>query len=75
VGTYPDVQDVLPLPYEALTPQHWVYDMVYNPPQTKFLACAHQQGARTLNGFTMLEGQADAAWDIWSNYWGSASGG
>lgn len=66
LGTYPDVAACLPLPYAALTPQHYLYDLVYNPRETLFLRQGREVGAHTKNGFDMLERQAEAAWAIWN---------
>ena len=66
LGMYPDISDCPPLPYQFITPQHLVYDVIYNPEQTLFLKKAHEQGAATQNGLLMLQGQAKAAWKIWS---------
>lgn len=66
LGTYPDVAACPPLPYPALTPQHYLYDLVYNPGETLFLQKGRAAGAHVKNGFDMLERQAEAAWDIWN---------
>ena len=66
LGTYPDIDACAPLPYAALTPQHYLYDLVYNPRETLFLQKGREAGANTKNGFDMLERQAEAAWAIWN---------
>lgn len=66
VGTLGE-QQLLPLPYEALTPAFFLYDLVYNPEVTPFLEKGRQYGARTQNGLRMLHLQAEAAWRIWRN--------
>jgi len=66
LGTYPEVAACAPLPYAALTPQHYLYDLVYNPRETLFLQKGREAGANTKNGFDMLERQAEAAWAIWN---------
>lgn len=66
VGTYPNVDQCPPLPYAALTEQHFLYDLVYNPTETLFLRLGREAGAQTKNGFEMLCLQAEAAWDIWA---------
>ena len=38
----------------------------YNPEETTLLKKASSLGARTLNGVSMLQLQADAAWEIWT---------
>ena len=67
VGTWPNVDACPALPYEALTPRHFLFDLVYNPAETEFLRRGHEAGARGTNGQRMLEVQADAAWRIWAN--------
>jgi shikimate dehydrogenase len=66
LGTYPDVASCPPLPYEALTPQHYLHDLVYNPTETEFMRRGLAAGAQAKNGFDMLCRQAEAAWDIWT---------
>ena len=56
----------LELPYEALTPAHYCYDLIYNPSPTRFLELAAARGAQTKDGLEMLHLQADAAWHIWT---------
>lgn len=66
VGMYPKV-DVCPeLPYDFLGPQHLLYDLVYNPMKTVFLARGEARGARIKNGLDMLEAQAARNWEIWT---------
>jgi shikimate dehydrogenase len=61
--------DALPeIAYSALTREHWLYDLIYNPANTLFLARGQQAGARTKNGLDMLQLQADHAWAIWKMY-------
>jgi len=67
VGTFPDIENCPAIPYEYLTEDHLLYDLVYNPPVTKFLELGAQNGAITKNGKEMLELQAVAAWDIWNS--------
>ncbi|MHB8259556.1 MAG: shikimate dehydrogenase family protein [Bacteroidia bacterium] len=66
VGMYPHDAKYLPLPYPAITPQHLVYDIIYNPAETLFLKKAKEQGALISNGYNMLCFQADEAWRIWN---------
>lgn len=66
VGTFPDV-DVMPeIPMEGITAKHIVYDLIYNPEQTKLLQEASRRGATVKNGEEMLQLQAEKAWDIWN---------
>lgn len=66
VGTFPDVDKAPDIPYQYLTPRHLLYDLVYNPPETKFLRLGKEKGATIKNGADMLEIQALASWNIWN---------
>jgi shikimate dehydrogenase len=66
VGMHPNINECPALPYNAITPQHLVYDLTYNPAETLFLQKAKQQGALISNGYNMLCFQADEAWRIWN---------
>ena len=66
LGTYPATAECPPLPYEVLTPQHYLFDLIYNPRETLFLQRGQAAGAHIQNGFEMLELQAEAAWAIWN---------
>lgn len=66
LGTYPKTDEAPNLPYQFLTPKHYLFDLVYNPPLTKFLALGQQQGATIKNGYDMLTIQAEHNWDIWN---------
>lgn len=66
VGMAPHVDEAPDLPYEAITSQHILFDLIYNPEETCFLRHGREKGARTLNGLTMLHAQAEAAWRIWN---------
>ncbi len=66
VGTFPKVDDAPMLPYAFVTPDHLLFDLVYNPPLTQFLRYGQERGARICNGREMLTEQADAAWRIWT---------
>lgn len=66
LGTYPKVDEAPSIPFEALTPAHTMIDLVYNPAETKYLRQGKRQGAKTLNGLTMLQAQAEASWEIWN---------
>jgi shikimate dehydrogenase len=67
LGTYPKTDTCPDLPYAALGPQHYLFDLVYNPAETVFLRKGREAGARTQNGYQMLVLQAEAAWHIWNN--------
>ena len=50
VGTYPHDDEAPVLPYEFITPNHLLYDLVYNPPLTRFMAQGEEKGAAIKNG-------------------------
>ncbi|WP_313215063.1 shikimate dehydrogenase [Soonwooa sp.] len=66
VGTFPNVDDCIKFPFEALTNQHYIIDLIYNPTETSFIKNARKHGATTMNGYYMLEQQAEKAWSIWT---------
>lgn len=66
VGMAPNINEAPLIPYEALTPQHVLFDLIYNPEETLFLRNGKAQGALTCNGLSMLHAQAEAAWKIWN---------
>lgn len=66
VGTFPNTEDCLKFPFEALSNQHLVIDLIYNPECSKFILKSSENGAKTVNGYYMLEQQAEKAWEIWS---------
>lgn len=55
------------IPYSLLTPQHLLYDVVYNPEETLFLKKGLEQGAATKSGYEMWYLQALASWEIWNS--------
>ncbi len=65
LGMAPKVDACADLPYEALGPAHFCYDLVYNPNPTLFLRQAAAAGAGTGAGIRMLHLQAEAGWKIW----------
>lgn len=67
LGTHPNTDACPPIPYELLGARHLLYDLVYNPPLSRFLREGLQRGTRIKNGLEMLERQAEAAWGIWNS--------
>ena len=66
VGMYPKVDQCPDIPYNLLTSNHWLYDLIYNPDESLFLKKGRAHGAVTKNGLEMLLLQAFAAWNIWN---------
>lgn len=57
--------DGVPLPWQLIAPGALVYDLVYNPPQTRLLEAAARAGIATLGGIEMLVYQGAAAFELW----------
>lgn len=66
LGMYPKIDLAPDIPYESITPEHVMFDMIYNPSETVFLKNGRKRGATTINGLQMLERQAEESWKIWN---------
>mgnify|MGYP001191819093 CR=1 FL=1 len=64
-GMYPDLDDAPEIPYDYITQDHILVDVIYNPEITKFLQYGLDKGAIIANGKKMFILQAEAAWKIW----------
>jgi 3-dehydroquinate dehydratase/shikimate dehydrogenase len=64
VGTSPGHSEV-PVERSSLTGSV-VYDLVYNPPDTRLVQWARAAGAETISGLEMLIGQACAQFEWWT---------
>jgi shikimate dehydrogenase len=67
LGTFPNVENKPDFPYQFLTPNHLLYDLIYNPAETAFLKMGKSKGASICNGLDMLIHQAEKAWEIWNS--------
>ncbi len=65
VGMWPAI-DESPMPKEALADCELVFDLIYNPLETRLLADARQAGVATLNGLDMFVRQAAAQLALWT---------
>ncbi|HEY4324154.1 MAG TPA: shikimate dehydrogenase [Mucilaginibacter sp.] len=66
LGMSPDIDACPPIPYEAVTHEHLLYDLIYNPEETMFLKKGKEKGATIKNGYEMLVLQAEKSWEIWT---------
>ncbi|MCE3282264.1 MAG: shikimate dehydrogenase [Chitinophagaceae bacterium] len=66
VGTFPDIDQSPPIPYEYIGPHHYLFDLVYNPAETDFMKKGRTNGATVINGYEMLVVQAEENWKIWN---------
>lgn len=65
LGMAPNIDSLPNLPYDQLTTNHFLYDLVYNPLITAFMKKGIEQNCWVKNGLEMLYGQAEKAWEIW----------
>ncbi len=65
-GMAPYIDQCPPIPYEFLTAENLLFDLVYNPEKTRFLERGEQSGCRIQNGLEMLYLQAEHAWALWN---------
>ena len=66
IGMYPNEDQCPDLPYQFLTEDHYLYDLVYKPEKTLFLQKGEEKGATIQNGYEMLIIQAEESWKIWN---------
>jgi shikimate dehydrogenase len=65
-GMWPNNEDT-PWPKALAMPSHWtVFDLVYNPLETRLLRQARQAGAQTIDGLGMLVWQGALAFELWT---------
>lgn len=67
LGTYPKVDTFPNIPYQFISDKHLLFDLVYNPEVTQFLAKGKAKGATIKNGYEMLLGQAIRSYEIWND--------
>jgi shikimate dehydrogenase len=66
LGTYPKVDTFPNIPYKFITAKHLLFDLVYNPEVTQFMAKGLEKGATVKNGYEMLLQQAIKSYEIWN---------
>jgi shikimate dehydrogenase len=67
LGMSPNTETMPPIDFENIGPDHYVYDLIYNPARTMFLQKAEMHNATIKNGLEMLHIQAEKSWTIWNN--------
>ena len=67
LGMSPKVDTCPDIPYDALTADHILFDLIYNPAVTRFLERGQERGATIKNGLEMLRLQAEKSWSIWTS--------
>jgi shikimate dehydrogenase len=66
VGMFPNINEFPTLPYDAISKDHFLFDLIYNPAKTLFLQKGEEKGAIIQNGYEMLALQAEESWKIWN---------
>lgn len=66
LGTWPNTDTCPNIPYNSLSNEHYLFDLVYNPEVTKFMQQGLNVGTNVCNGYQMLVKQAEAGWEIWN---------
>jgi shikimate dehydrogenase len=66
VGMWPNVDESPAIPYQYLTSNHLMYDLLYNPNETLFMIKGEERGAVVKNGLEMLLLQAFVGWSFWT---------
>lgn len=67
LGMSPNIAACPSLPYEKISQDHHLYDLIYNPEETRFLKHGKVRGAHVKNGYEMLVLQAEKSWEIWND--------
>jgi shikimate dehydrogenase len=66
-GMFPNIDTCPELRYDLLKSDQILFDLVYNPEETKFLKKGAERGCITIGGINMLHAQAERAWEIWND--------
>ena len=66
IGMSPDIDDSATSIEKSFNSDQIVFDVVYNPVQTKFLQLAASQGATVLNGLKMFVEQGAKSFELWT---------
>jgi shikimate dehydrogenase len=66
IGMFPDSDDSITSLEDSFFKDQVVFDLVYNPPQTRLLQIASKKGAVTVSGLKMLVYQAAKSFELWT---------
>ncbi len=66
VGMYPKSDEVIVEDSEFYRRIHTAYDLIFNPPETRFMKLAAESGARSFNGLKMLLYQGIISYEYWT---------
>jgi shikimate dehydrogenase len=65
VGNFPNINEILPLPYNNFSNQNFYFDLIYNPAKTATAIQLEAQDVVVKNGLEMLYAQAEKSWELW----------
>ncbi|WMC93338.1 shikimate dehydrogenase [Kineothrix sp. MB12-C1] len=66
IGLYPDCDQKPDINYDTITSRMAVADVIFNDPNTQFLAEAKKRGAKVINGLGMLVNQGALNFEMWT---------
>jgi shikimate dehydrogenase len=66
LGLYPNVEVSPDVDLSHASPEMLVCDVVFNPPETRFLRAARERGLRVLDGLSMLVYQGVIGFELWT---------
>ena len=66
LGMSPKIDAMPAIDYSLLDDTFYLYDLIYNPSETKFLSEGKKCAVNVKNGLEMLELQAEKSWEIWN---------
>jgi shikimate dehydrogenase len=67
LGMFPNINEMPDIPYDFITKDHLLFDLVYNPSETLFMKKGIKKNAVVANGLQMLYLQAERSWQIWND--------
>ncbi len=67
LGMFPQIDNFPDLHYQALSKNHILIDLIYNPKETAFMELGKTWGAKVYNGMQMFEEQAKQTWEIFNS--------
>ena len=66
LGTHPKILEFPKINYTDLNSKNLLFDLIYNPNESRFLQYGKAKGSEIKNGLEMLQIQAEESWDIWN---------
>jgi shikimate dehydrogenase len=63
-GMHPNIDQMPTIPLSGIHSSDTLIDLIYNPAETKLMRQFKEIGARAINGWPMLQSQANQAWEL-----------